>query len=401
MDDDLVNDEAAGALSGVRIIDLTTVLMAPLATRMLADHGADVIRVEAPGGEAFLSSTPTRNPGMNWFALNLARNKRSMTLDLKTEEGRAAINDLVATADVFVSNMRAGALERLGLDAETLRGRHPDLIHCVANGYGSGGPYAGKAAYDDAIQAGSGLASLYERVGGEPRFSPSVVADKVCGLHILQAVLAALFYRERTGKGQSIEMPMFETMVAFNLAEQHAGAIYDPPLGDVGYARTMNAFRKPYRCADGFLCLIPYTDPNWRAFFEFVGKPGVLDDPRFADHTSRIENSAELYAMVEEFAPRYTIDEWLEFAETHSIPAAEVMDLGRAHEDPHLQAVDLMPVVEHPTEGAYRAVRDSVVYSESPTGLRRHAPNPGEHTAELLAELGWDQQRIDAVVDPS
>jgi crotonobetainyl-CoA:carnitine CoA-transferase CaiB-like acyl-CoA transferase len=392
------DDEPAGALDGVRVIDLTTVLMGPMATRMLADHGADVIRLEAPGGEPFLDTPPRRNPGMNWFALNLHRNKRSIALDLKDPEAAEAAAALVATADVVVSNMRRSALERLGLDAATLRQRHPRLIHCVANGYGSSGPYAARAAYDDAIQAASGYAALVGRVQGEPRFSPAVIADKVCALHITQAVLAALFRRERTGRGQAIEVPMFETMVAFNLTDHHGGAIFEPPLGDIGYVRALSPSRKPYRCANGWVCLLPYTDSNWREFFGFVGRPELAADPRFAEHIARIANSTELYGLVEELAPAHTVAEWLAFCDAHSIPATEVMDLADAPDDPHLVAVDLLPVVDHPTEGAYRAVRDPISYDETPTRLRRHAPRTGQHTRELLAELGWDGRRVDALL---
>lgn len=390
-------EQFPGALDGIRIVDLTTVLMGPLAARMLADHGADVIRVEAVGGEPFLDTPPRRNPSMNWFALNLHRNKRSVALDLKDPEGARAAADLVASADVFLSNMRQSALERLGLDAGTLRARHPGLIHCVANGFGSGGPYRGRAAYDDAIQAASGYADLVGRVQGRPGFSPAVVADKVCALHVVQAVMAALFHRQRAGQGQTIEVPMFETMVAFNLAEHHGGAIFEPPLGDVGYVRALNPFRRPYRCADGWAAILPYTDVNWRDFFAFVGREELTVDPRFARHNDRITNSAELYSFVEDQAPTHTVAAWLAFCEAHSIPAAEVMDLAHAHEDPHLQAVELLPVRHHPTEGPYRAVRDSINYDGLSTALRRHAPNPGQHTAEVLAELGWASTRIEAL----
>ncbi|MGE0728695.1 MAG: CaiB/BaiF CoA transferase family protein [Acidimicrobiia bacterium] len=387
-----------GAFEGIRVIDLTTVLMGPLAARMLADHGADVIRLEGVGGEAFLSTPPHRHPGMNWMALNVHRNKRSVALDLKHPEGAAAAADLVAGADVLLTNMRASALERLGLDAATLCARHPRLVHCVANGFGSSGPYAGRAAYDDAIQAASGYADLIGRVQGRPGYSPAVVADKVCALHVTQAVMAALFHRERSGRGQAIEVPMFETMVAFNLAEHHGGAIYEPPLGDIGYVRALSPFRRPYRCADGWACLMPYTDANWRDFFGFAGRPELADDPRFARHTDRIANSSALYGLLDEFAPSKTVGEWLAFCEAHSIPAAAVMDLARAHEDPHLQAVDFLPVVDHPTEGPYRAVRDSISYSGTPTRLRRHAPTCGQHSREVLAELGWTADRIEAAV---
>lgn len=389
--------ESTGALDGLRIVDLTTILMGPLATRMLADHGADVIRVEAPGGEVFLNSPPSQSPSMNAIALNAHRNKRSIALDLKSDEGAAAMAELVATADVFVSNMRAAALARLNLDAATLRGRHPDLIHCVANGYGSDGPYADRAAYDDAIQAVSGLAALQGRITGEPRYAPAVLADKVCSLHIVQAIMAAVIHRERGGAGQAIEVPMFETIAAFNLVEHHGGMIFEPPLGDVGYPRVLNPNRKPYQCADGWAALLPYTQANWEVFFEFVGREEVLEDPRFATHGARIANSEALYAILDEVAPSRTVDEWMDFCNAHSIPANPVLDLADLADDEHIAAVDLMPVLEHPTEGPYRAVRDAIRYDATPTQLRRHAPRPGQDTVEVLAELGWDAERIAAL----
>lgn len=388
------DQQLPGALDGVRVVDLTTVLMGPLAARMLADHGADVIRVESPGGEAFLDSEPRRSRSMNAMALNAHRNKRSVALDLKSTEGAAAMADLVGTADVFLSNMRSAALVRLGLDAATLRERHPQLIHVVANGYGSGGPYAERAAYDDAIQAISGLAALAGRIGGEPSYTPAVMADKVCSLHIVQATMAALFHRERRGQGQAIEVPMFETMVAFNIVEHHSGQIFDPPMGDVGYVRTMNPYRKPYRCLDGYACILPYTDPNWRAFFDFVDRPELMDDPRFARHADRIANSSDLYALLEQFAITKSVSEWMTFCDQHSIPANPVLDLNEMTDDPHLQAVDLMPVMDHPTEGRYRVVRDPITYGAMSTRLRRHAPRPGADTVEVLTELGWDRERI-------
>lgn len=384
-----------GALDGIRVVDLTTILMGPLSTRMLADHGADVIRVEAPGGEAFLDSPPKRSPSMNPIALNAHRNKRSISLDLKSAEGAAAMADLVASADVFVSNMRAAALARLGLDAETLRARHPNLIHCVANGYGSTGPYADRAAYDDAIQAVSGLAGLQARITGEPQYAPAVLADKVCSLHIVQAVMAAIIHRERGGTGQAIEVPMFETIAAFNLVEHHGGAIFEPPEGDVGYIRVLNPNRKPYRCKDGYAAILPYTTPNWVAFFDFIGKPEFLKDERFATHPARIANSESLYGIIVDVAPNYTVDEWMAFCNANSIPGNPVLDLADLADDEHIEAVGLMPVLEHPTEGKYRAVKDAITYETTPTRLRRHAPRPGQDTNDVLTELGWDAERID------
>lgn len=386
---------ATGALSGYRIVDLTTVLMAPMATRMLADHGADVVRVESLGGDSTRNGRPARNAGMSGFTLNLQRNKLSVAVDLKEPDGIEIVKRLAATADVLVTNMRQGALVRLGLDARTLRADHAQLIHCRANGFGAGGPYEQRAAYDDAIQAASGLANLFERTNGEPAYVPAVIADKVCGLHIVHAVMAALLHRERTGEGQEIEVPMFETMVAFNLVEHHRGATFAPAIGPLGYDRLLTPHRRPVVTADGHMCIMPYTDANFRAFFAFAGAPELADDERFRDHNSRIDNVEALYEIVGELAHTHTTAEWDQFCADNSIPAAPMHDLADIHQDPHIAAVDLISKLEHPTEGAYNYVRDPVSYSASPTGIRRHAPRLGEHTRTILGELGYDEAQIE------
>ena len=388
-------NESAGALDGIRVVDLTTVLMGPMACRMLGDHGADVIRVESLDGDSTRNGLPARSAGMSGFSLNIQRNKRSLALDLKSDAGRAAMQRLLASSDVLITNMRAAALDRLGLDADALRAQHPQLICCRANGYGSGGPYRDKAAYDDAIQAASGLSDLIGRIAGEPGFVPSVIADKVTGLHVVEAVLAALFHRERTGVAQTIEVPMFETMVAFNLVEHYRGAVFEPPEGPFGYDRLLTPHRRPYPTADGWVCLLPYNDAQYRAFFTFVERPELADDPRFADHNSRIAHIDELYELFGELSVRRTTDEWIAYCDTHSIPAARVMDLADLDADPQLSAVGLVSISEHPTEGTYRYVADPVVYSATPTRLRRHAPRLGEHAVEILSELGYNAGDID------
>ena len=393
------DNQHSGALDGIRVVDLTTVLMGPLACRMLGDHGADVIRVETLDGDSTRNGLPARSAGMSGFSLNIQRNKRSLALDLKSPAGREAMERLLASADVLITNMRAAALERLGLDADTLRAQHPQLIFCRANGYGSGGPYRDKPAYDDAIQAASGLSDLIGRITGEPGFVPAVIADKVTGLHVVEAVLAALFHRERTGMAQTIEVPMFETMVAFNLVEHYRGAVFEPPEGPFGYDRLLTPHRRPYPTADGWVCLLPYNDAQYRAFFTFADRPDLADDPRFASHNSRIAHVDELYALFGELSVRRTTDEWITYCDERSIPAARVMDLADLDGDPQLAAVGLVSISEHPTEGAYRYVADPVVYSETPTRMRRHAPLLGEHAVEILSELGYDAAEIDGLRD--
>ena len=380
-----------GALDGVRIIDLTTVLMGPLASRYLGDHGADVIRIEGPEVDSFSADAS----GISGIALDAHRNKRSVQLDLKSEAGREAMWDLLASADVFITNLRSSAVDRLGLSAETVRARHPGLIHCVANGYGPDGPYADRPAYDDAIQASSGLAALFARVGGEAAYVPSVVVDKICSLHIVQAVLAAIVHRRATGEGQTIRVSMFETMAAFNLIEHYRGAALDPPRGEIGYPRLLTPNRRPYRCADGWAALLPYTSAHWAAFFELIDRPDLADDARFATHGSRIDHIDELYGIVAEVAPTRTVDEWLTAFEERSIPASPVLDVADLADDPHLEAVGLFQPADHPALGPYRSIRNPVDYDTLSTELRHHAPTPGQHTAEVLRDLGWDADRLD------
>ncbi len=387
-----------GALHGIRVVDLTTVMMGPLAARILGDHGADVVRIESLEGDTTRNSPPFRHPGMSASALNLQRNKRSVSLDLKDPAGRRAAFELMTGADVVVTNMRRGALERLGLDSATVRTARPEVIYCVANGYGSTGPYADRPAYDDAIQAASGSAWLMGRMLGEPRYLPTIVADKVVGMALAQAVLAALVHRLRTGEGQTVEVPMFETMVAFNLVEHHRGHTFEPPIGPVGHERVLSDRRRPCRSKDSWIGILPYTDAHWRDFFAIAGRPELATDPRFTGFNNRLANIDAAYGFIAEVCPTRTTADWLAACDAHSIPAMAVLDLNDAAADPQLAAVGLLEVVDHPSEGPYRYVRDATSFSSSPTGLFRNAPRLGEHTAEVLSEIGWSDTEIAALL---
>ena len=390
-----------GPLTGVRVLDLTTVVMGPLATRMLGDLGADVIRVESPDGDILRHYEPKRNESMSALIMSMNRNKRSVVLDLKSAIGREALDDLIASSDVFVTTLRRSALERLGLDDAGVRAVRPDIVYCVANGWGSAGPNADKAAYDDVIQAASGFADMFTFTGGEPKLIPSIVADKVCGLHIVPAITAALYRRAMTGEGDSIEVPMAEVMASFNLVEHLGGQTFEPPIGPFSYARVTTPHRRPRRTADGWVVILPYSTANWRDFFEFVGRPELIDDERFATQRNRIANSDTLYGMLDGFVADLTTAELLAFCDDHSVPGAAVMRLSEVGADPHFAAVDLLHDDVHPTEGPYRYTRDPVRFASrdgaSSDGgglLRRHAPTLGEHTAEVFRELGWSEDRV-------
>lgn len=388
-------NQSTGPLSGVRILDLSAVILGPFATATLGDLGADILKVERPEGDSSRFVTPGRNPGMSGTALNLHRNKRSIILDLRQPRGRDALLRLAATADALIHNMRPQAMRRLGLSYEDLRQVKPDIVYCACTGYGAGGPYAGKPAYDDLIQGASGLADLLGRVHGSPQYVPSALCDKIVGMAAVSALLAALLHRQRTGEGQAVEVPMFETMVAFNMAEHACDALFDPPAAEFGYARVLSADRRPYQTLDGHVCLLAYTDRQWEAFFQIIDRPELATDPKFRDLPSRTEHVDELYRLVAAEVAKRTTAEWLELCRAAEIPAMPVMNLATARDDPHLRAVDFLPIREHPSEGRYVAVGVPTRFSATPATVRRDAPRLGEHSAEILAEAGLSAAEIE------
>lgn len=379
---------ADGPLGGIRVLDLTNVIMGPFATHILADMGADVIKIESPEGDTFRSYRPNRNAGMAGGFLHLNRNKRSVVLDLKTERDRDVLDRLIATADVFVHSLRPNAIEKLGYNYARVRSLKPDIVYCGAYGFGASGPYRDKAAYDDIIQAGAGLAALHVPSRGEPAFMPTVLCDKLSGQTIAYAVLAGLFQRERGGGGQAIEVPMFETTAEFAYIEHLLGFAFEPPLGEPGYVRVVSPRRKPFRTADGHICILPYSDRNWRDFFDFVIRPELKEDTRLFPLTERVAHLEMLYAIIEEEAPKQSTDAWVEFCDSVSIPCMPVLTLADLPNDPHMKAVGMFKQAEHPSEGAYKVIRSPVAFSAHAFTLRRHAPRLGEHTSEILDELG-------------
>ena len=383
----------------MRIVDLTAVVMGPVGTRMLADFGANVIHIEPPGGGVIRHYDPMRSEAMSAFSMSVNRNKRSIVLDLKTAEGIEAVLDLVRTADVFVTSMRRSALDRLGLSYAELRLIKPDIVYCIANGFGSDGPYGDHPAYDDVIQAVSGLASLFERTTGEPMLIPSIMADKVCGLHIAAAISASLVRKATTGQGDHIEVPMAETMAAFNLIEHLGGRTFEPQLGDFSYARIITPNRRPRRTTDGWVVILPYSEANWASFFTFAGSPHLADDERFTTGRNRVNNADILYGLLDDLVASHSTEEWIEFCEAESIACAEVLDLEHLDDNVHFAAVGLLQEADHPTEGRYRYVRNPVKMQSLGEGeLRRHPPRLGADTADVLAEIGYSEDQIEAIV---
>ncbi len=377
-------------LEGIRIVDLTSVVFGPYCTQTLADMGADVIKVEPPTGDQFrMAGRPAKTPLMGPCHMTLNRGKRSVVLDLKDAEDHRAMGDLLAGADVFVHNVRAQAIERLGFGYDAVKALNPNIIyvHCV--GFGSDGPYADLQAYDDVIQAATGTATLLPRVDGDPRprYVPSLIADKVAGLHGAYAVLAAYIHRLRSGEGQHVEVPMFEAFTQFMMEEHLFGAVFDPPTSPAGYARQIDPDRQPFPTKDGYISIVPYTDQSWAKVFAVLGKPAVLDDERLSNPILRMKNSALLYQAIADLTPARTSAEWVEAFHAVQIPAMPVRDLNDMKDDPHLKATGFFRRREHPTEGTYFEMRPPVRFGAAPDIAIEPAPLLGEHTAAVKAEL--------------
>jgi crotonobetainyl-CoA:carnitine CoA-transferase CaiB-like acyl-CoA transferase len=380
-----LNEGAQGPLAGTRVLDLTSVVMGPFATQILGDLGADVIKIEPPAGDSMRLIGPFRHDGMGPMYLQANRNKRSVMLDLKSEQGRHALLDLAKDADVFVYNVRPQAMARLGLDYETLAARNPRIIYCGAVGYGSHGPDAGKAVYDDLMQAGAGIAGLFAAVDGAPRYAPINICDRVVGLYLAIAIISALHHRARTGEGQRIEVPMLETMAQFVLADHMGGGAFSPPIGPMGYRRLLSRTRGPYPTRDGHLAIVVYTDKHWRAFSQLIGRPDLLDtDPRFRDQETRTQHAEDMGRFLAEHLPMKTTQEWLDVLREVDIPASRVNTIETLFDDPHLKAVSFFSEAVHPTEGALKMARFPVEFSKTPAKVRRLPPNLGEHTEELI-----------------
>jgi crotonobetainyl-CoA:carnitine CoA-transferase CaiB-like acyl-CoA transferase len=384
-----------GPLAGIKVVDLTTVVLGPLATQILGDLGAEVIKIEAPEGDIMRYAGPSRHREMGHVFLNLNRNKRSLCLDLKHPEAGEVLLALVRQSDVLMHNMRPQAMARLGFAYERLREVNPRLVYCSAHGYGQDGPLADRPAFDDIIQGASGFVALEQATGGEARFVPTLVGDKTVGLTMVYAVMAALLQCWRTGAGQAVEVPMLETMTAFVMAEHMGGLTFDPPSGPPGYARMLAPDRRPHRTADGHICILPYTDRHWKDFFRIAGRPEFADDPRLADAQTRSHHVAELYALIAECVARETTAHWLDKLKSADIPCGPVNPLAELPADEHLAAVDFFPLTEHPSEGAIRMVRPPVRFGDADCAPRQPAPRLGEHSRAILREAGLPEPEID------
>ncbi len=389
----------SGPLHGVRVLDLTTVVMGPYATQILGDFGADVIKLEPPDGDVIRNAWPFKNPGMGTIFLNTNRNKRSIALDLKKAAAREACLALAAKSDVLVYNIRPQAMARLKLSYEEVKKANPKIIYVGCFGFSQRGPYAAKAAYDDMIQGAAGIPHLLQRQGAaEPRYAPMIVADRSVGQQVASAVSAALYYREKTGKGQRIDVPMFEHLLQMILGDHLGGYTFDPPHGPPGYIRILSPDRRPYRTKDGYVCALIYNDKQWKGFLEAIGRPEILARPEFATHEARSRNYDRAYAMVAEELERRTTAEWIEAFERADIPVQRMNSLEDIVADPHLAAIGYLDTVEHPSEGRIRSLGVPSEWSESKPEYRRHAPRLGEHTREVLEEIGFSKKRIEELL---
>ncbi len=377
--------EQNGPLAGVRVLDLTAVVMGPLATQILGDLGADVISVENRRGD--INRTMSRGPrrGLSGVSLNLLRNKRNIAIDVAHPDGRAALLRIAARCDVFVTNLLPGSVRRLRLDYPDVAAVRPDVIYCQANGFPSDSPLAGEPAFDDIVQAASGVPDVLRRAGLAPGLVPTLLADKVSGLVLAYAIIAALFHRERTGQGQRVEVPMTAALAAFLLVEHGGAAMCQPPLGPAGYNRILTPLRGPLRTADGWIAVQPHRDEHWRALLAEAGLPDMIGDERLSSRAIWL-NPGFGYATLGRALITHGTQHWLAFCSQNGIPAAAAADLD--------DIIAALPEAEHPGAGRYKLVPPPAWFSATPASLRRHAPLPGEHTREVLAEAGLTDEEI-------
>jgi crotonobetainyl-CoA:carnitine CoA-transferase CaiB-like acyl-CoA transferase len=384
----------SGPLAGIRVIEAAIAVLGPMAAQVLGDMGAEVIKIETPEGDPMRQIGPARNPGMAAYFLNVNRNKKSVVLDLKRPAARAAMLRLSASADVFLHNMRPGAAARLGIDYKRISAANPRIVYAWASGWRPDTEAAERAAFDDVIQGESGLAALNGGVGGEPRYVPMVVGDKVSGHVLAGAVAMALYAREHTGKGQEVHVPMMETMAAFNLVDHLWHGVFGEPEKGLGYPRMLTPYRRPYATKDGHVCLLATTDRQWRGLFAAMDCAELADDPRFATIAGRTANIDALYTMVAERMRGRTTVEWRERLDRFDVPSGVVNDLPGLVADPYLNETGFFRRVEHPTEGLLVTTAIPVSFSETPGSLRLPPPRLGEHNAEILGQLGYSPAEI-------
>lgn len=387
----------AGPLAGIRVIECASIVLGPMTTQLLGDMGADVIKVEDRAGDLTRRIGPERADRMGALFLGCNRNKRSVVLDLKDAEHRGAFDTLVVGADIVVTSIRPSAATRLGLDHDALSRLNPAIITCQLEGFGADGPYAGKAAYDDIVQSLAGLAMLQTVVTGEPRYVPTILADKITAVHAAYAIAAALIHRLRTGRGQAVNVAMLETTTSFTLVEHLWGEACEPPIGPMGYPPVATASRRPFRTQDSYLAVMPYTDANWRRFYELIGRHDRVDDPAFNTLRGRHANIDLVWGDLKKQLTKRTSAEWIALLEHEDIPFAAVNTLEDLLTDPHLMKVGFWKSLTGPDGEVQRFPRSPLVLADSPASIRRLPPRLGEHTREVLLEYGVATGLVDHV----
>ncbi len=389
----------SGPLAGVRVLDLTAVVLGPLATQILGDYGADVIKLEPPEGDLMRANGVSTVRGMSSIFLAINRNKRSLAIDLKQPAGVEAVKRLLPTVDVLVHNMRTAAIERLGLGYAACAAVNPRLLYCVATGFGEGGPDAGRPAFDDVIQAACGLAGLLGHDSGIPAYVPSLIADKTTGMALANAVLAGLYERTQSGQGQYVEVPMFETMVSFTLAEHLGGLSFQPPTAPAGYARLLAGGRQPAPTLDGHVAMLPYTAEHWRRFFAETCRPDLSEKYAVDDRHARNARVKEMYADMAAISRTLSTDALLALCQRLDIPATRIHTIDSLPQHPHLQAVGLFQQQQHPTVGPIVAMRPATLFGRTPADLALHAPTLGEHSVGVLQQAGFTADEIHRLQD--
>jgi formyl-CoA transferase len=391
-------DLSNGPLTGIRILDLTSVVLGPLATQILGDYGAEIIKVESLEGDLMRANGVHLAPGMSSIYLTINRNKQSLALDLKSEAGKSILRQLIPRVDAVVHNMRVSAIDKLGFGYDEVVKLNPQIVYCAATGFDQDGPDKDRPAFDDIIQAACGLASVNSLGKSRPDYISTLVADKTTGMALVNAVLAALLAKARSGQGQYVEVPMLETMVAFTLVEHMGGLTRNPATQNAGYSRVLSCGRQPSPTRDVYIAMLPYTNHHWESFFRDAGEEALGKELGVTNRVTRNANIQGLYAALHKITATKTTAEWIEICDRLDIPATPIYTMEELPSHPQLQAVQLFTDEIHPDLGAIRSVRPPVKFAKTPAKVRHQARRLGQDTESILTDLGYSHTDIQSLV---